>query len=92
MVRTAALILLLLVGCTSVQEKIINVPVYRMPEVPSELMVEDAPSAPIFISPRNREAVVGLNKAGKDALVEYIDRLSRKLEAFRAWVREGKNG
>lgn len=87
MVRTTAIALLFLVGCATQEPSIIKVPVVQHREPPQALLEPvQPPVGDVFISPSSKDAVVAMSKEGKDKLVEYIDRLARQLEAWRAWA------
>lgn len=89
MVRTTAIALLFLAGCAAQQPTIVRVPVVEHRQPPEALLAPiNPPSGDVFISPRDKTAVVGMSKDGKERLVGYIDSLAIQLEAWRAWATE----
>lgn len=85
MVRAIALVLFLS-ACTHTEV----LPVFTRVPPPKELMTSIAPpyGEPVFVSPDNEGVVVGMTEEGKNRLVLYIDELSKRLEAWRAWGAE----
>lgn len=88
MVRAAIISILFLSACATTEPQIVRVPVSVDREVPQALLEPlNPPSGPVFISPTDKKAVVGLSKEGVQALVMYIDELRTRLEAFKAWAK-----
>ena len=92
MVRGALIAALLLAGCGTKTEYIrVNVPVPTRVEPPAELIApveKPAIDGPVFVTPDDSRAVLGITEPGRQVIVDVVNELTARDRAWRAWALE----
>lgn len=91
MTRAMLLVALVLTGCGSAPPRIeyqrVEVPVYVRPEPPRELVTcGDSLTWDDWFRPATGDIVVGIDRAGMDALLALISGQRRCMDAWEAWA------
>ena len=84
-VRELALSAALLVAGCATEPTVVKVPVVERAVPPAELVAPIQPPGPIFSAPAS-SSVACVDPAGRDALVEYVQALRQRLDAWNAWT------
>ena len=75
---------LLVAGCAT-ETPVVKVPVVERAVPPAELVAPTPTPGAIFSAP-SASSLACLDAAGKDALVQYVEALRQRVQAWEAWA------
>lgn len=84
-VRKVALAAALMVAGCATEPTVVKVPVVERAVPPAELAAPIQPPGPIFSAP-GASSLACVDASGKDQLVQYVDALRQRLDAWSAWA------